>query len=170
MSTLILRPLVGDDRDSFVAGHRAMVADDFEFGLRFDEREAWPNYVTRLETVRRGEVVPDGWVPSTFLVADVGGEIVGRISIRHELNDYLAQFGGHIGYGVLTEHRRCGYATEMLRQGLTIARSYGIGPVLLTCYDDNVGSATVIERCGGVFESVVERDSRTRLRRYWIPR
>ena len=41
--------------------------------------------------------------------------------------------------------------------------------VLVTCDVDNVGSATVIERCGGVFESVVH-DTRDGVpkRRYWI--
>jgi predicted acetyltransferase len=47
-------------------------------------------------------------VPGTFLVAAVGGTIVGRISIRHELNDFLAHEGGHIGYGVLPRYRRRG--------------------------------------------------------------
>ena len=64
----------------------------------------------------------DGHVPSTFLVADVGGVIVGRTSIRHELNEFLAREGGHIGYGVLAEHRRRGYATEILRHSLVVAR------------------------------------------------
>ena len=170
MTSLILRPLTVDDHLAFVAGHKAMIADDFEFGFDFNETVNWSAYLDQLDRKRRGIDVPDGRVSSTFLVADVGGVIVGRISIRHELNDYLARFGGHIGYGVLPEHRRCGYASEMLRQGLVIARSHGIGAALLTCDDDNIGSATVIERRGGVFESVVVRDDGSLLRRYWISR
>jgi predicted acetyltransferase len=98
----------------------------------------------------------------------VGGQIVGRTSIRHELNEFLARFGGHIGYGVLDAHRRRGHATEILRQSLVIARARGVDRVLVTCDDDNVGSATVIERCGGVFESVVEGLDGIPIRRYWI--
>lgn len=41
--------------------------------------------------------VPPNRVPATFLVAAVDGTLVGRVSIRHELDDFLANFGGHIG-------------------------------------------------------------------------
>ena len=98
--------------------------------------------------------------------------MVGRASIRHELNADLAFRDGHIGYGVRPAFRRRGYATEILRQSLIIARSYGTGPVLLTCDDDNVASAAVIETCGGALERIVpgsESDDGVPFRRYWIP-
>ena len=113
--------------------------------------------------------MPDGLVPATFLVADVDGVLVGRTSIRHELDEFLAREGGHIGYAVVAEHRRRGYATEILRQSLVLARAVGVDRVLVTCDDDNVGSATVIERCGGVFESLVDSsEGGPPKRRYWI--
>jgi predicted acetyltransferase len=42
--------------------------------------------------------------------------------------------------------------------------------VLVTCDDDNIGSAMVIERCGGVFESLTENRENDDVpkRRYWI--
>jgi len=131
---------------------------------------AWPAYVARMAAWRRGIDLPDGFVPSSFLIAEVNGEMVGRSSIRHEIsNEFLAREGGHIGYGVTAEHRRRGYATEILRQSLVIVRSLGVERVLITCDDDNVGSAAVIERGGGVFESLTDnRDGDVPKRRYWI--
>jgi predicted acetyltransferase len=60
-------------------------------------------------------------VPATFLVAEVDRALVGRVSIRHELNAFLADVGGHIGYGVRPRYRGRGFATEILRQALVIA-------------------------------------------------
>jgi predicted acetyltransferase len=81
----------------------------------------------------------------------------------------LAEAGGHIGYAVLPAHRRQGFATEILRQSLVIARSEGVDDVLVTCDVDNVGSRLVIERCGGEFESIVyDGEERIDKRRFWI--
>ena len=167
---LRLRPLRLEDEAAFVAGHEAMQAEGFLFGLGYEPGMAWEKYLAHRAAQRAGRGLPDGFVASTFLVADVDGQIVGRTSIRHELNEFLAREGGHIGYCVLAEHRRRGYATEILRQSLVIVRSLGVERVLVTCDDDNIGSATVIERCGGVFESLTENRENDEVpkRRYWI--
>jgi predicted acetyltransferase len=108
-------------------------------------------------------------VPAGFLVADDGGELVGRVSIRFELNAFLADFGGHIGYGVRPAHRGRGYATEILRQSLVIARAEGVDRVLVICDEANVASATVIQRLGGRLEDIrVGEDGATPIARYWI--
>ena len=168
MMELRLRPLRREDEDAFVAAHRAMDGEGFAFGLFWDDDSDWLAYLEALDRQHRSIDIPPDRVAATFLVAEVGGVIVGRTSIRHALNDFLANEGGHIGYGVLRAHRRRGYATEILRQSLIIARAEGVDRVLVTCDDDNIGSATVIERCGGVLDSKGEASDGTRIRRYWI--
>ena len=119
----------------------------------------------------RAVALPAGIVPSTLRFGFVGNRIVGRVSIRHTLNDALARKGGHIGYVVLPEFRRRGYATAMLRQALAVARErLRLDRVLLTCDDDNMASIRTIERNAGVLERLVtgtERGERP-FRRYWI--
>lgn len=164
---LRLRPFRMEDEAAARAAHAAMRADGFPFLLDYARDEPWSSYLRRREANRRGEQLPIGWVPSSFLAATVEGTLVGRISIRHELNDWLATYGGHIGYAVVPAMRRRGYGTEILRQGLVIARALGIDDVLVTCDAGNSASAGVIEACGGVFESTAEGDGPPK-RRYWF--
>ncbi len=166
---LTLRPLEETDESAFVTAHAALAAERFSFGLGFEPDVPWSQYIAGVEAVRTGAGVPGGLVPATFLLAEVDGVIVGRTSIRHRLNEFLLREGGHIGYAVLAEHRGRGYATEILRQSLIIARAHGVDRVLITCDDDNHASAKVIERCGGEFESTVQSlETGTAKRRYWI--
>lgn len=107
-----------------------------------------------------------GHVPCTFfwIVDDQDPQTyLGSLSIRHRLTPFLLEVGGHIGYSVRPSARRRGVATAALRLGLPACASRGIDPVLVTCDDDNLGSAAVIEANGGVLEDV-----RAGKRRYWI--
>lgn len=169
-ATLRLRPLRPQDEKAARAAHEALARDAFDFLLGYSAGDDWAGYLERLSDQSRGLNLAPDRVPATFLAATDDDVLVGRISIRHSLNEYLASYGGHIGYGVVPEHRRCGYASEILRQGLIIARSLGVERVLVTCDDDNVGSARVIEKNGGILDAVVEEPNRkVPLRRYWIP-
>jgi predicted acetyltransferase len=71
----------------------------------------------RLEDWRCGEELPAGFVPFTFLVAVAEGQLTGRATIRHQLNDGLLIEGGHVGCTVRPAFRRRGCATEMLPHG-----------------------------------------------------
>src|ERR1700709_2378932 len=97
---LRLRPLRINDEAEARAAHEELAADGFTFLLDRDRAPSWTEYINMLERLRRGDDVPSDRVRGAFLVAEVAGEIVGRVSIRFELNDDLAETGGHVGYGV----------------------------------------------------------------------
>ena len=170
MNDLILREPEASDETAFRNAVRefATTDPDWEFAFDFDEQTNFADYVSGLRRARLGHDLPAGRVPSTFFVAVVGEEIVGRVSLRHELNDFLLEFGGHCGFGVVPSARRRGYGTEILRQSLAPAKAVGIERLLVTCDEHNVGSIRIIETCGGVLEDTRPRDGGGRTRRYWI--
>ena len=124
-----------------------------------------PGYVEALlaDTRERTER-PDGFVPATHLWWVDGDRFLGRLHIRHRLNAFLIEEGGHIGYHVIPPARRQGHATAMLHAGLRVAAQLGIDCALLTCDETNLGSRKAIEANGGLFH-----DRRKDKLRYWVP-
>jgi len=169
-SDLTLRRPVEDEEDEFLRAHRSTSPEFPTFLHYYEEGMPFRRYLEVLAEQERGINLPSGRVPTTFLFAFVQNRIVGRTSIRHSLNESLARIGGHIGYVIVPEFRRRGYATAILRMSLRIAREkHAIGRILVTCDEHNIGSIKTIERNGGILESVIDgSDLSKRKRRYWI--
>ena len=105
---------------------------------------------------------------STFFCFDEKRNLmVGAVNIRHDLNDYLLKYGGHIGDGIRPSERRKGYATEMIQLALEECRKLGLTRVLMTCDKNNIGSAKSIIRNGGILENEVLEEGSIK-QRYWI--
>ena len=114
-----------------------------------------------------GEIVPK--VPFSVLWLVEGDEFIGETDIRHQLNTYLIEEGGHVGYGIRPARRRQGYGRLILALALEECRRLDICRVLITCLQDNVASARIIEANGGELENVTDDPAgRGPLRRYWI--
>ena len=141
-------------------------------GLRADDEvdspEGFADWVGRLRQQSDDSApVDDGRVHASYWWIVSDDVLLGAISLRHRLNDFLLRAGGHIGYGIRPAARGRGLATWALGEVLGHAKRLGIERVLITCDDQNPASARVIERHGGVLEDV--RTTELGLtRRYWI--
>ncbi|MBP3684315.1 MAG: GNAT family N-acetyltransferase [Oscillospiraceae bacterium] len=112
----------------------------------------------------------DGLVPdSVFFLLDMERNILlGAVNIRHSMNAYLLQYGGHIGDGIRPSERGKGYATEMIRLALMECKKLGIDKVLMVCDKSNAASARTIIKNGGILENeFVDEDGEIN-QRYWI--
>ena len=118
------------------------------------------------------KTVPKNRVPATqFILTDTDtGRIYGMLQVRHELNEYLRKYAGHIGYSVRPTERRKGYAKKMLKLALRYCKeTLGIRQVLVSCLVENEASRRTILACGGVFEEkVFEHIENVWLEKYWI--
>ena len=105
-----------------------------------------------------------------LLIRENDNRLIGMINIRHNLNETMLRFGGHIGYGVRPSERRKGYNKINLYLGLIKAyNEFGLDKVMLDCDVNNLGSDKTIKDLGGVLEWC-EHDPRdsTLTNVYWI--
>ena len=146
---ITLRPPTEHDASTVTALLNALTAA----GSDTDGREA-----------AHGRGLPEGFVPYVqYVMFDGGGQAVGFLNLRLQLNDFLREIGGHIGYCVHPAQRGKGYAKQALRQAIAEARRHGIGRLLVTCRCSNPASRRVILANGGTLE-----DIRDEMERYWI--
>jgi predicted acetyltransferase len=166
---LVLRKLNTHDEEAFLRALRLTAASDPNFVRSYHSDLSFAGYLYILDEAQQGRGLAEGQVPSILLFGFVGKEIVGRLMLRHSFNEFFSRVGGHIGFVVVPGHRRRGHATEMLKQGLDLARSIGLQRVLVTCDEDNIASRRTIEKCGGEYEdSYFGPEAPAPKRRYWI--
>jgi len=124
----------------------------------------WLEYTNRIE---KENTCPIHLVPAYTYFLIQNKKIIGAINIRHRLNDYLLNYGGHIGYGIRPSERKKGFASLMLKMALPIVKELGLKKVLITCDKNNIGSSQTIINNGGILENEVDEDGSI-TQRYWI--
>ena len=135
-----------------------------------DKIKDFEEWLHKIQDENVKEKVKEGIVQATLYLAirKSDNRMIGTIQIRHELNEYLLNIGGHIGDGVRPSERRKGYATEMIRLALEKCKEIGLDKVLITCNKDNIGSRKSIQNNGGILENETLDEIGKELQRFWI--
>lgn len=137
----------------------------------FDDARSYDIF-EKYHTYKSGRNLPPDRVGANYywLVDDERHYFIGEISIRHELTDALLLYGGHIGYGIRYSEWNKSYGSLMLKLALEKAKKMGIKKVLLTCDDDNLASAKIMEKNDMELQDKVENTvdgQKIITRRYW---
>lgn len=169
--TLVLRKLGPQDEKTFMEAHNELRNEEIKLIVEqhYNEEMSFADLLQNLKDQENGVNMPEGFVPSTYYFGFVGNKLVGRIMVRHELNEMLRTYFGHVGYVVVPSERRKGYGMDLLRKVLPHAKEMHLDSVLVTCLDDNTISKKMIENAGGVFEkhTYIGEDKKP-VALYWI--
>ena len=120
-----------------------------------------------------------GFVPGYhFSIVSRSGEELGYINFRVGATHHVLNTAGHIGFGVLEEHRGHGYAYQACRALEPFTRRH-YSALVLTVDPTNAPSLRTIEKLGAEFinevdvpanEPAYERGERRKRRYKWTPR
>lgn len=133
---------------------------------RMEDPAEWLAFCRQLDDPA---TTPPHWVPMTQFVCLRGAKIAGMIQVRRELNDFLREYAGHIGYSVRPDERKKGVATWMLQNVLPHCRDIGLTRVMVACEPWNDGSRKTILHGGGVYAKTVHcEEQNIDLEQYWI--
>lgn len=170
----LVAPSINDKKSALEMLEEIKVADaglpwQYSGLANLEEANSYEEWVKEKDNESKGIDLKDGFVPCTtlFLKRISDNKICGSISIRHELNKFLLDFGGHIGYSITPSERGKGYGKLQLKMGLEIAKRLDIEKCLITADVENVVSNKTIISEGGVLENTVMWKSDP-LNRYWI--
>lgn len=129
--------------------HGESVINGSELLDQMDSYDEWLKSVT--DNTSPDTVNPLWVVTDTYFAFDDNDRIVGIIDLRHELNDFLKDFG-NCGYSVRPSERRKGYATQMLGLMVRRAGEVGINRLQLSVERSNEPSIKTITKNGGRYE------------------
>ena len=118
----------------------------------FDQMDSYDDWLKSVQDNASSDTVNPSWVVTdTYFAFDENDRIIGIIDLRHELNDFLKDFGNS-GYSVRPTERRKGYATQMLRLILERAHQIGMEKIQLSVERSNEASVKTILKNGGKYE------------------
>ena len=118
-------------------------------GMSYEE---WLDDVTKMPDSNYSEAL--GLVPTYtyFLIRKEDNRIVGMVNLRYNLNEMMAKYAGHIGYGIRPSERQKGYAKIQLYLILQKALELGLTNVMISCDASNTASDCTIKALDGKFE------------------
>lgn len=171
MSRLYLKFPTLEDKSNVLEFKNEFIENDVNFagvgGL--DRISSYEEWLKKVNNDLHKETCGEGRVPSTQFLTyrKEDNKLVGMVQLRHELSEYLFNYGGHIGDCVRPSEQGKGYATEQISLALAKCKELNIEKVLITCMKSNIASARTIQKNDGALENEIMDNGKLK-QRYWI--
>lgn len=81
---------------------------------------------------------------------------LGNLRLSIGSTSHLELYAGHIGYGVLPEHRGHHYAARAVLLIIPLAYRLGLDPIWITCDPENIASRRTLEVAGADLIEIVD--------------
>ncbi|MCL2407268.1 MAG: GNAT family N-acetyltransferase [Defluviitaleaceae bacterium] len=136
--------------------HKVHDIEDFTYYTVGTKRAFWRFLLLSDELAKGINLDIYDSVQTTLFWLTDGVHYLGSCSLRHNLNERLLTYGGHLGYSVRPSCWGNGLGTVQLQLLMDEARKIGLQTARLTCYETNKASRRVMEKNGAVkVDSVV---------------
>lgn len=141
---LYLKPINLEDSDKEYEAIKKIPADENGFQNKYasvSKEEFVNTVIPNLIRSSQGVEIEEGRVPDTYFFLWNNDVIVGLFKVRHYLNERLRNSAGHIGFGILPEHRRKGYASIGLALAIEeLKKVIREDQIYMSCEKDNDAS------------------------------
>lgn len=139
--------------EAVLAGHRADAEEALGAALPADQPDpAVERFLSRRIGQLRKDPDVQRWLARAIVHREGGRVMVGNVGFHGEpgVNAIGSEDALEIGYGILPEHRRQGYATEAVEALIGWARTQGIDHFVASVAPDNEPSLAVLRTLGFV--------------------
>jgi predicted acetyltransferase len=166
---MTLRRLTIEDKFQFDAISGIPLQNDVPFALFYQPKMKFEAYLELLQDFENGSRIPEGSVATSIFYAFLDGKIVGRLSLRHSLNERGLNADGHMGLAIHPDYQKRGLGGQIIRASFMFARQLKIPKLLMTVDEDNIASKKLIEKLGAVYENTYTGPlAKKPVLRYWL--
>lgn len=109
-----------------------------------------PDYESFNEVLLHYKRVSRGDMPTTTYLLMDGDVIAGVVALRHNLDTFLQDFGGHLSYSLAPQYRGKGLEAEIIKLSTDAARmDLGLPMLVVSCGAGNTPMQLAVEANGG---------------------
>jgi predicted acetyltransferase len=83
-------------------------------------------------------------------------KVLGNIRLSIGSTPHIEHYAGHIGYGVLPQHRGHHYAARAVRLLIPLAQQLSLNPLWITCDPENISSRRTLELAGAQLIEIID--------------